>query len=78
MTGQPDIEPLVTRERHRAALESTLCEVEEFAAARSSGIEVAVAAIHLRAAVQLLEDIIGTVPNDDVLDRLFATFCIGK
>jgi len=37
-----------------------------------------VAATHLRAAVTALEGIVGVVSSDDVLDRLFATFCVGK
>jgi tRNA modification GTPase len=73
-----DIEPLVTRERHRLALETALEEVREFGTARRSGIEAAVAAAHLRAAITALDDLIGVVTPDDVLDRVFAAFCIGK
>jgi tRNA modification GTPase len=73
-----EIEPLITRERHRLALELANKEVSEFTAARRVGIEGAVAATHLRAAVASLEDIIGVIATDDVLDRLFTTFCVGK
>jgi tRNA modification GTPase len=73
-----DNEPLITRERHRLALELASREVIEFAAARREGIEGAVAATHLRAAVASLEDVVGVITTDDVLDRLFATFCVGK
>lgn len=73
-----DIEPVVTRERHREALQRALAEVREFAAARARGIEIAVAATHLRAAVTALEDLIGIVTPDDVLDRVFSEFCVGK
>jgi tRNA modification GTPase len=72
------IEPLVTRERHRVALESALAEVAGFSRARARGVEVAVAASHLRAAVSSLEDIVGVVSTEDVLDRVFGSFCIGK
>jgi tRNA U34 5-carboxymethylaminomethyl modifying GTPase MnmE/TrmE len=41
-------------------------------------VEAAVAATHLRAAVSSLEDLIGVVTRDDVLDRLFSDFCVGK
>jgi tRNA modification GTPase len=70
--------PVLTRERHRAALARALEEVKEFAAARRAGLEVVVAATHLRAAATALEDLIGLVTPDDVLDRVFATFCVGK
>ena len=73
-----DVEPVVTRTRHRTALERALGEVEAFAAARERGVDAAATATHLRAAVGALDDLIGVVTPDDVLDRLFATFCVGK
>ena len=73
-----EVELLVTRERHRLSLERALEEIRAFDAARSAGFEGAVSATHLRAAVTALEDIIGIVTSEDVLDRVFSTFCIGK
>jgi len=73
-----DVEPVVTRARHRDALERALAEVDAFQAARVSGVDVAAAATHLRAAVGALDDLIGVVTPDDVLDRVFASFCVGK
>ncbi|MFB3069590.1 MAG: tRNA uridine-5-carboxymethylaminomethyl(34) synthesis GTPase MnmE, partial [Gemmatimonadales bacterium] len=78
LSGRADIEPLVTRERHRAALAHALEETVAFRDARASGIEGAVAAVHLRAAVGALETIVGVVTADDVLDRVFSSFCVGK
>lgn len=73
-----EIEPMITRERHRLALERAVAEVGAFRAARSAGIETVVAATHLRSAADALDEIIGLVSPDDVLDRVFATFCVGK
>lgn len=73
-----DVEPVVTRARHRAALERGLAELDAFGAARDSGVDAVAAATHLRAAVGSLDDLIGLVTPDDVLDRVFATFCVGK
>ncbi len=73
-----DVEPVVTRERHRVAITSAADEIAAFRAARATGIEGAVAATHLRAAVTALEDIVGVVTTDDLLERVFATFCVGK
>ena len=73
-----DVEPVVTRARHREALERALAELESFAAARDARVEAAAAATHLRAAVLALDDLIGVVTPDDVLDRVFSTFCVGK
>jgi len=73
-----EIELVVTRERHRVGLETALLETREFGIARRSGVETAFAAAHLRAAVSALDGIIGMVTAEDVLDRVFATFCVGK
>jgi tRNA modification GTPase len=70
--------PVLTRERQRLALRRARDEVAAFAAARTGGIETAVAATHLRAAVTALESVIGIVTPDDVLARVFSTFCVGK
>jgi tRNA modification GTPase len=55
-----------------------LSEIELFARARKDGLEMVVAATHLRAAVTALDQVIGTISTDDVLDVVFATFCVGK
>ena len=73
-----DVEPVVTRARHRAALERALAELDAFWTARGAGVDAAAAATHLRASVAALDDLIGVVTPDDVLDRVFATFCVGK
>jgi tRNA modification GTPase len=73
-----DVEPVVTRARHRAALERALLELDSFWGAREAGVDAAAAATHLRAAVTALDDLIGAVTPDDVLDRVFAAFCVGK
>ena len=73
-----DVEPVVTRARHRAALERAVLELDGFWGAREGGVDAAAAATHLRAAVAALDDLIGAVTPEDVLDRVFATFCVGK
>jgi tRNA modification GTPase len=73
-----DVEPVVTRARHREALERALAEIEAFQSARQGGVDAAAAATHLRAALGALDDLIGVVTPDDVLDRVFASFCVGK
>jgi tRNA modification GTPase len=73
-----DVEPVVTRARHRGALERALAEIDGFRAARAQGVDAAAAATHLRAAVGALDDLIGAITPNDVLDRVFASFCVGK
>jgi len=73
-----DVEPVVTRARHRAALERALGELDAFWSARAGGVDAAATATHLRAGVLALDELIGAVTPEDVLDRVFAAFCVGK
>jgi tRNA modification GTPase len=73
-----DIEPLITRTRHRLSLQQARDEIRSFKGARSAGLDSVVAGTHLRAAVTALDDVIGVVTTDDVLDRVFESFCVGK
>lgn len=74
----PDI-PLLTRARHQSALTQAARELEAFRELRSAGIvPTSVAAVHLRSAVHELETLIGALDVEDVLTRVFSTFCVGK
>jgi tRNA modification GTPase len=71
--------PLLTQERHRFAITQALDEVGAFKAAWKDGhLPAPVAAVHLRAAIGGLEDLIGSVDVEDVLDEVFRRFCVGK
>jgi tRNA modification GTPase len=71
--------PVVTRSRHRAILAAARAELTAFREGWLAGVLPAtVAAVHLRAAVHSLEELIGSVDVEDVLDRVFSSFCVGK
>ena len=71
--------PLVTRERHRLALTRARGELTEFRDAwLTRSVPAVVAAVHLREATRELEELIGAVDVEDVLERVFASFCVGK
>jgi tRNA modification GTPase len=71
--------PLLTQTRHRYAVSCALDEVRAFRAVwGQAGVPAPVAAVHLRAAVTTLEDLIGAVDIDDILDEVFRRFCVGK
>lgn len=70
--------PIVTRRRHRRALARAVEELHAFERALAKGIPAEVAATHLRPAETALEEILGIVTLDEVLDRVFRDFCIGK
>lgn len=74
----PDV-PLLTRARHETAVRSALGEVEAFITGwRDNKVPAPIAAIHLRAASVYLEELIGAIDTEDVLDKLFSSFCVGK
>jgi tRNA modification GTPase len=71
--------PLLTQERHRYAVGRALDEVRAFRDAWKIGsLPAPVAAVHLREAVTSLEDLIGAVDVEQVLDEVFRRFCVGK
>ena len=71
--------PVLTHVRHRHVIEQARGELVAFQSARQEAqLPPAIAAVHLRSAVHALEELIGVVDVEDVLDRLFASFCIGK
>jgi tRNA modification GTPase len=71
--------PLVTRERQRLALARAKEELRHFHEAwQRRSLPAVVAAVHLREATRELEELIGAVDVDDVLDRVFSAFCVGK
>ena len=68
---------LLSRERHRKALDSTKKALERALAETSTGREELVAE-ELRSAVQTLGRLTGRVDVEDILDVIFRDFCIGK
>ena len=63
----------------RAAVATAREELATFARAwRDDDLPPSIAATHVRAAADALGELIGSVRVDDVLDVLFASFCVGK
>ena len=78
--GAPSVErPMLTRARHTRALAAARDELAQFRAAWEEGeLPAPVAAVHLREAAASLEALTGAVDVEDVLDRVFSSFCVGK
>jgi len=71
--------PILTRSRHIHGITQARSEIEEFSKAwREQKLPPPVAAVHLRSATVALESLIGAVSTEDVLDRVFSSFCVGK
>jgi len=70
--------PVLTRSRQARGVRTALEEVAAFASALERGVPAEVASAHLRTAESALEEVLGVISGDDVLDRVFGEFCIGK
>jgi tRNA modification GTPase len=68
---------IVTRIRHRRALEATVAALDR-ALAQQPEADEAIVAEELRAATTALGRLTGRVDVEDVLDVIFRDFCIGK
>lgn len=70
--------PAATRLRHEAALGEAAAHLDRALAELAGGREPELAAEDVRLAARSLARITGRIEPDQVLDRVFATFCIGK
>ena len=73
-----DEAPVVTRRRQADLLREARAEIAEFGEALANGVPAEFASAHLKTAESALEEILGVVADDDVLDRVFRDFCRGK
>jgi tRNA modification GTPase len=69
---------LVTNVRHVKALERTQAALERFMTSFKDNSPTEFLALELREALDALGEILGPTTPEDILDRIFSTFCIGK
>lgn len=69
---------MITRLRHRVALERAEAALRESLISIDEGLEPEFVAVDLRGAADALGEIVGVITSDEVLDRIFSEFCIGK
>lgn len=73
-----DEAPLVTRARHRELVEEALAAVERGLEGARIGIGAELVSEDLRLAARALGRITGSIDAEDLLDRIFSQFCVGK
>lgn len=73
-----DEAPLVTRARHRDLVEEALAAVERALEGARIGMGAELVSEDLRLAARALGRITGSIDAEDLLDRIFSQFCIGK
>src|SRR3972149_9718223 len=71
-------EAVVTNLRQKNALEQSKMELNSFLTALHSKLPLEIQALHLRESLNSLGEITGVVTTEDILDRVFSEFCIGK
>jgi tRNA modification GTPase len=69
---------LITNIRHKQLVDDALASLVQAGAALEKDEPLEVIALLLRESLNRLGEIIGAVTTDDILDRIFAGFCIGK
>jgi tRNA modification GTPase len=71
-------DPIITNARHARALEQTLAALERAAQAMEAGLTEEIVAEEMRLARKELGAITGEFTGEELYDRIFSTFCIGK
>ncbi|MCL5236888.1 MAG: tRNA uridine-5-carboxymethylaminomethyl(34) synthesis GTPase MnmE [Nitrospirae bacterium] len=69
---------LITNMRHKQSIDSASAALEEAGEAFKRGVPLEVTAISLRESLDALGTIVGMVTTEDILNRIFSEFCIGK
>jgi len=69
---------IITRERHKALLDVAIQRVDYAMAEFRMGIAEDLVSIGLREAYTALGEILGLEVSDDIVDRIFSEFCVGK
>jgi len=69
---------IMIRERHRLAIQTAIGAMESARSEVCSGGRSELAADHLNAAIRSLAALVGAVDVENLLDEIFASFCIGK
>ncbi len=64
--------------RHRSAIDLSLVELRSSRASLAEGLPLELVAEHVRRACDALDAVSGATTAEDVLDRIFARFCLGK
>ena len=69
---------VVTNLRHKHAIEDAGAALDRAIYALRESQPVEILALELRESMERLGEIVGTVTTEDILDKIFSEFCIGK
>ncbi|MFR9255268.1 MAG: hypothetical protein ACLVJ6_07050 [Merdibacter sp.] len=71
-------EPSLANERQIALMRQAHASMASAISALEQGLELELAQIDLQEAYTSLKEILGEVHREDLIDTLFANFCLGK
>jgi tRNA modification GTPase len=69
---------MITNLRHKQAIEKAFKNIQNAKESIATGMSAEFAAFDLREALDSLDEITGKKINDEILDKIFSSFCIGK
>jgi tRNA modification GTPase len=69
---------IITRERHRFLLRQSISQLEAALQAIDSGMPEDLVSVDLKDAYLSLNELVGAEAGDDVVERIFSEFCVGK
>jgi tRNA modification GTPase len=69
---------MITNMRHKLAIEKSYKNIQTAKESIEHGMSTEFAALDLREALDNLDEITGKKINDEILDKIFSSFCIGK
>lgn len=69
---------VVTRARHKQALKEAKASLGEACRTLNQGLPMDLVAVDIRGAAESLGEVTGDTVRDEVINRIFADFCIGK
>jgi tRNA modification GTPase len=77
-TGSIEEQPFITSARQAAALQRAQESLKRFSDALDSRAGHEMLAFELQEATRALASVVGDISSEDVLDKIFSEFCIGK
>lgn len=69
---------VITNVRHKIAIDSAMNALERASEALNTHSPLEIVALEMRDGLDRLGEIVGAVSTEDILDRIFSEFCIGK
>ena len=76
--GNASIGEIAPNMRHKESLEKAAKATQRCIEAMNAGLAPELLALEVRSAIDHLGEITGKTVTDDLLDRIFSTFCLGK